>query len=75
MKGTDLITYKDVMFLLGCGQCKAYEIIKGLREESKYDEFAYKNHITGLVIPSKLFIKKYPNFKNDICLMKQKKMC
>lgn len=71
MKGTDLLTAKDIKFLMGVGQVKAYEIIKGIRKETKYDEFCSVNHIPGQVITCKLFLEKYPNFRADIKKLKE----
>lgn len=60
------LDYKDVVKILGVSKNNAYDIIKEMRKDSEFENTFQGKTIKGLVIPSKIFVKYFPNTRKLI---------
>lgn len=60
------LDYKDIMKVTGLSKNNSYQIIKQLRKESEWEDTFEGRFISGIVIPSKIFVKYFPNSRKKV---------
>lgn len=66
--------YKEVQQILGCSRDNAYNVIKELREKTKWCDTYECRKLKRTVIPKQIFLKYFPSCKQAIKEIEKKEV-